>query len=51
MWLVFPKGNPVGIGIAEEDPSSTGGTVTVFTPGVTFRAKKGNQAVVKEANE
>lgn len=37
-------GKPVGIGMAEEVPSSTAGTVRVATPGVTRRVKKGNQA-------
>ena len=50
MWLVFPKGKPVGIKIAGEDPSSSGGTVRVGTPGVTLRVKKGNQTVIQYKN-
>ena len=37
-------GNPVGMGMAEELPSSTRGTKLVTTPDVERRVKYGNQA-------
>ncbi len=37
-------GKPVRMGMADEVPSSTAGTVRVSTPGVTRRVKKGNTA-------
>ena len=38
-------GNPVGMGIARELPSSTLGTELVTTPGVERKVKNGNQAI------
>ena len=38
-------GNPVGMEMAEELPSSTRGTELVTTPGVERSVKKGNQAI------
>ena len=38
-------GNPVGMGMAGEAPSSTPGTELVTTPGVERRVKYGNQAM------
>ena len=38
-------GNPVGMGMARELPSSTPGTELVTTPGVERRVKNGNQAM------
>ena len=38
-WLEFPMGNPVGMGMAGEAPSSTPGTELVTTPGVERRVK------------
>ena len=38
-------GNPVGMGMAGELPSSTRGTELVTTPGVERRVKNGNQAM------
>jgi hypothetical protein len=38
-------GKPVGMGMAEDVPSSTRGTELVTTPGVERRARNGSQAM------
>ena len=40
-------GKPVGTEMGEEAPSSLAGTNVVVTPGVAFKARKGNQATKK----